>query len=206
MNTAQARLTFFIRDTPGTNWRAVGNSRRAVVGASGLAWGNLFDKFKRSNEPSKHEGDRRSPAGFFKLGQSFGFGPSKLPDYIQVQAGDTVCVEDPSSKFYNMITRRSRLEPGIRADEMRANNSYRIGVFINYPTDRTHKRGSCMFVHLWRSPTRGTAGCIGLDEAGVAAVQKFARQGAVLGILPLPLPPHLGRCLLGAAGSIQPEN
>src|SRR5262249_22822186 len=61
---------------------------------------------------------------------------------------------------------------------------YRSGLFVDYPSDRATRRGSCILIHIWSAPDTGTAGCIGLPEERVRALQDFSRAGAVLAVLP----------------------
>jgi hypothetical protein len=112
-----------------------------------------------------------------------GFSPSRLPRYLAVKSGETVCVEDPSSRFYNTITKRSQIGT-VNADDMGSNPLYRRGLFVEYPSNRAGRRGSCIFIHIWSAPNIGTAGCIGLPEGRVRALQTFAQAGAVLAVLP----------------------
>jgi len=166
-----------------------------MVGKKGLAWGFSFLAYKREGEPEKVEGDKRTPAGFFKLGPSFGFAKVKRDDYIAVEPGETVCVEDPASPHYNTITRRSQLAPGTKADNMRDTSLFRNGLFVDYPSDRQSKRGSCIFIHVWKTPATKTSGCLALPEPRVKAVQEFSAPGAVLGILPETARERFSGCL-----------
>jgi L,D-peptidoglycan transpeptidase YkuD (ErfK/YbiS/YcfS/YnhG family) len=56
---------------------------------------------------------------------------------------------------------------------MRSSPLYRRGLFAEYPSDRAGRRGSCTFIHIWSAPNIGTAGCVGLPEARVRALQEF---------------------------------
>ena len=67
---------------------------------------------------------------------------------------------------------------------MRSSALYRSGLFVDYPSDRVTRRGSCIFIHIWSASDMGTSGCVGLPEARVEALQEFSRVGAVLAILP----------------------
>jgi L,D-peptidoglycan transpeptidase YkuD (ErfK/YbiS/YcfS/YnhG family) len=78
---------------------------------------------------------------------------------------------------------------------MRATSLYRNGLFVDYPSDRATRRGSCIFIHIWQSQDKGTVGCIGLPEDRVKALQQFAEPGAVLGILPETALARFRRCL-----------
>ena len=107
MDTALATLQRFRRASADLPWKRVGAAEPAVVGKAGLGWGYPFLDVKEGEEPEKVEGDNRTPAGFFRIGASFGFAPSGRRGYIELKSGETVCVEDPSSPFYNTITKRS---------------------------------------------------------------------------------------------------
>jgi L,D-peptidoglycan transpeptidase YkuD (ErfK/YbiS/YcfS/YnhG family) len=179
----------------------VSEEEPAVVGKAGLGWGYTFLDFKEGEEPEKFEGDGRTPAGFFRIGASFGFGPSTRPGYIELKAGETVCVEDPSSPFYNRITKRSAIG-SVEADDMRSSAVYRSGLFVEYPSDRATRRGSCILIHLWSAPDVGTAGCVGLPEARVQALQDFSHAGAVLAVLPETALDRFANCL--PAASVRP--
>jgi len=109
MDTELATLQLFTRRSAKMPWKGMSAAEPAVVGKAGLGWGYPFLNFKEGEEPEKVEGDNRTPAGFFRIGRSFGFGPSRRPGYIEVKTGETVCVEDPSSPFYNTITTRSNI-------------------------------------------------------------------------------------------------
>jgi len=50
-------------------------------------------------------------------------------------------------------------------------------------------------MHVWRSPTSGTAGCVSMPEARVEALQDFAASGAVVAILPRGALDRLKGCL-----------
>src|SRR5262245_46593007 len=103
MDTALATLQLFTRPSAHLPWKRVSAAEPAVVGRAGLGWGHPFLDFKEGEEVEKVEGDERTPAGFFRIGSSFGFAPSRRPGYIELKSGETVCVEDPSSPLYNTI-------------------------------------------------------------------------------------------------------
>jgi L,D-peptidoglycan transpeptidase YkuD (ErfK/YbiS/YcfS/YnhG family) len=197
MDTALATLQLFTRRSANMPWKRVSVAEPAVVGKAGVGWGYPFLDVKESEEPEKIEGDSRTPAGFFRIGPSFGFAPSRRPGYIELKAGETVCVEDPASPFYNTITKRSDIG-SVEADDMRDSQLYRSGLFVDYPSDRTSRRGSCIFIHIWSAPDTGTAGCVGLPEARVRALQDFSRAGAVLAVLPETALDRFASCLPAA--------
>ncbi len=184
MNTASGRMQLFTRTAPDQPWSQIGGPDPAVIGKSGLAWGYPFLRFRREGELEKVEGDKRTPAGFFRIGSSFGFGDSDLPGYMQLKDEETMCIEDPASPYYNSIKKRREIGKTVKADDMRRTPLYRSGLFVDYPSDRATRRGSCIFIHIWQSPDKGTAGCVAVPEARVRALQEFAQPGAVLAVLP----------------------
>jgi len=204
MDTALATLQLFARRSADLPWKRVSAAEPAVVGKAGLGWGYPFVNFKENEEPEKFEGDNRTPAGFFRIGPSFGFAPSRRPGYIELKSGETVCVEDPSSPFYNTITKRSDIG-AVEADDMRSSALYRSGLFVDYPSDRVTRRGSCIFIHIWSAPDMGTSGCVGLPEARVEALQEFSRVGAVLAILPATALDRFPSCLPAPLSSARPR-
>jgi L,D-peptidoglycan transpeptidase YkuD (ErfK/YbiS/YcfS/YnhG family) len=195
MESSKARLQLFERSSATASWRPVSAGEPAMVGKMGLAWGYSFLSYKRNGEPEKVEGDKRTPAGFFKLGPSFGFAQVKRDNYVAVEPGQTVCVEDAASASYNTITTRARLEPGTKVDIMSDTSLFRNGIFVDYPSDRQTRRGSCIFIHIWRTPDTKTSGCVALPEPRVQALQSFAQAGAVLGVLPETARERFSGCL-----------
>jgi D-alanyl-D-alanine dipeptidase len=184
MDSSKARLQLFERSSPAAPWRTLSAGEPAMVGKNGLAWGFSFLAFKREGEPEKVEGDKRTPAGFFKIGAGFGFAKVKRDNYIAVEPGETVCVEDAASPAYNTITTRSQLAAGTKADNMSDTSLFRNGLFVDYPSDRATRRGSCIFIHVWKTPDTTTQGCVALPEPRVVTLQGFSQPGAVLGVLP----------------------
>jgi D-alanyl-D-alanine dipeptidase len=195
MNAMAATLRLYQRASSGAPWQALGPPEPALLGKAGLAWSHFFRQLSRDGEPIKVEGDKRTPAGVYTLGRSFGTLASKRPDHVRV-ASDTICVDDPRSPAYNTITSRAAVGPGVHAEQMgRAMPMYRRGLLVDYPTDARRRAGSCIFIHVWRSPTTGTAGCIALPEARVMALQDFAAAGAVLAVMPRAALGRLPGCL-----------
>ena len=202
MDSLPATAQLFERASPKGGWRSVGEAEPAVVGRAGIAWSHWFRHLARAQEPIKIEGDKRAPAGIYPIGGTFGTEPSSRPGHLTVN-GDTVCVDDPGSPAYNQITSRALVGPKFHTENMsKALPMYRHGLLIDYPTDIAAKAGSCIFIHVWRSPTRGTAGCVALPEARVLALQEFsANGGAVLAILPRFALSRLRGCLPQAAAA-----
>lgn len=173
-DSTTGELRRFVRDDAGAPWRAVGGPVPIVVGRTGLAWGIGFDSLGDAGEgtagPRKREGDGRSPAGVFPLGEAFGFAPgdaqrTRLP-YLSL-AATTECVDDTLSAHYNRVVDRARV-PEVdwrSAERMREIPVYRLGVVVDYNGEAARARGSCIFLHIWGGPRSTTAGCTAM-EAG----------------------------------------
>lgn len=184
MGSLAATLRRFERPDPAQAWREAAPASPAVVGATGLGWpAGASDS--HADEPRKHEGDKRTPAGFFPVGRPFGTAQSKLAGYMRLEPGRQICVDDLASPRYGQIVSR-REEPKAHGEDMGTVSLYRRGFVIDTPVDAASRSGSCIFLHVWRAPTKGTVGCVALPEPAVAALQEWIRPGAVVGILPKP--------------------
>ncbi len=183
LNSTTAAIARFNRHTPGAEWEVAGGATSGLIGYRGVGWAHAFRRFAKRGEPIKVEGDKRAPAGFFKIGPAFGFGASQVANYVRVDSS-MVCVDDVSSPAYNTITRRERIGPNIRVENMSRIAEYRRGLLVDYPTDRKARAGSCVFIHLQLPGRIGTGGCVALPEAQLEALQDFVQDGAVLAVLP----------------------
>ena len=195
MTSASAAMRLYEREAAGKPWRALDAPEPAMIGRTGMGWSLSFIRLARRGEPIKTEGDKRAPAGFYRIGRSFGILASSRPNYLHVTP-DTICVHDPASPAYNTIASRARIGPYVGAENMsRVLPMYRRGLLVDYPTDARRHAGSCIFIHVWRSSTTGTAGCVSVPEPRVEALQDFAAGGAVLAILPRGALDRLPGCL-----------
>jgi L,D-peptidoglycan transpeptidase YkuD (ErfK/YbiS/YcfS/YnhG family) len=155
----------------------------ALIGHNGVGWAHAFRAFAQAGEPVKVDGDKRVPAGFYRIGRSFGFAPSERLHYLRIAEGMT-CVDDSNSPAYNTITSRARVGWQVHGENMWRVPEYRRGLLIDYPTDRAARAGSCIFIHVRLPGATGTSGCVSLPELQVIALQDFAQGGAVLAVLP----------------------
>lgn len=183
MTTSVATMRVFVRTVTDAPWREVGGPRSVLVGRKGMAWAHAFRDFAKAGEPVKVDGDKRAPAGFYPIGRSFGFGASSRAGYLQLREG-TVCVDDPASRAYNTITTRAKVGWKVHGENMWRIPAYRHGLVVDYPTDAATRAGSCIFIHVRLPAATGTNGCIAAPEPQVEALQDFARDGAVLAVLP----------------------
>jgi L,D-peptidoglycan transpeptidase YkuD (ErfK/YbiS/YcfS/YnhG family) len=183
MTSTTASVQRFTRAAPNAPWQPASGPVTALIGHNGVGWAHTFRSFAQPGEPVKVDGDKRVPAGFYKIGRPFGFSPSERLHYLRIAEGVT-CVDDSSSPAYNTITSRARVGWQVHGENMWRVPEYRRGLLVDYSTDRAARAGSCIFIHVRRPGTTGTAGCVALPEPQVIALQDFAQSGAVLAVLP----------------------
>jgi D-alanyl-D-alanine dipeptidase len=181
-NAVEGKLQRYERGTPHEAWRHVGEPIPVAVGKNGMGWGlGLIAAdvpgVRRASDPVKKEGDGRAPAGIFVLGTAFGDASEPLPGskmpYLNLTP-QIECVDDTGSKYYNRIVDRSTVAPDWKSSEhMRSvGEAYRWGIVVGQNGDLTQVNakppipggGSCVFLHIWGSPSRGTAGCTAMPQ------------------------------------------
>lgn len=198
MSSASASVQYFERQNDGV-WQPVGKKKSAILGRNGLGWSWAFKQFASSTEPIKKEGDGRTPAGFFSVGQAFGFASSGHGNYVHLKKGEHFCVDDPGSPYYGAIVSKEKAGKGVSGEDMAVISLYRQGLFLDYPANRETKGGSCIFVHVWRAKNKPTVGCVALAEDDVKDLQRWsAAKVTVMGILPEKAWPELRPCFPGA--------
>lgn len=181
-NAVDGKLQRYQRRSPRARWRQVGASIPVVVGTHGMGWGMGLvatedDPARAASDPVKREGDGRSPAGVFALGTAFGFAAqpfngSRLP-YLTLTPS-IECVDDVSSKYYNRVLDRSTVSPDWNSSEhmLAVGEAYRWGIVVDHNGGAARANenpprpggGSCIFLHIWSGPGRGTAGCTAMPE------------------------------------------
>ncbi|MFW6200479.1 MAG: L,D-transpeptidase family protein [Gemmatimonadota bacterium] len=146
-------------------WESVGAGIPMVVGRRGVG--------------PKKEGDGHSPRGVFPLGFAFGYrerAPVSTAMTYRHLPPEAVCVDDSGSGRYNRIV----FEPGpdrdwesaeaMRRDLAHGDDLYALGVTVEYNPDAVPEAGSCIFLHIWRSPESPTAGCTAMAEPDLRTV------------------------------------
>ncbi|MCM3162595.1 L,D-transpeptidase family protein [Metabacillus litoralis] len=139
-------------------WRQALPKMSAVVGNNGIS-----TKLK--------EGDGITPTGVYTLGTAFGWGEKpngvKLP--YRTSTSNDYWIDDPASSDYNKwITYSGNPTTRWNSYEKLKQPLYKYAVAINYNTNPIVKgKGSAIFLHVWRSSTSPTAGCVALAEENV---------------------------------------
>lgn len=157
--------------------KMVGQPIPVVLGKNGMAWGNGLHSLQNCEGPRKKEGDKKSPAGIFRIGPRFGFAAWEDSDYFQITP-DTVLVDDVHSSLYNQIVNRSTASAAFNScEEMYSQPLYEQGAVIqhNYPRPIPGE-GSAIFFHLWKNKDSPTDGCIAMSLENLQIVLNFIRD------------------------------
>ena len=192
-NADRGVLRRYERATHG--WKQIGDAQPVLVGRSGSAWGlGLHDAHHPG--PVKREGDGRSPAGVFTIGEAFGYAPTAttaLP-YAPMQASN-YCVDVSGSPLYNRIVDANVVDAAavagatepMRRDLHDGDQRYRLGFVIEHNARAAPMAGSCIFAHLWKSPDDPTTGCTAMAPAVMETVLAWLRpeRDPVFVLLPL---------------------
>lgn len=173
-NTTHAVLTRYEKDQ--NSFVKVGEKIVVNIGRNGLAWGIGEKGFTpQTDEPVKHEGDGRAPAGIFTISKAFGYAPglkTKMP-YLQADK-ELICVDDTQSEYYNKIIAIKKSDNPKSFEWMRREDDlYKIGLVIEHNTQAKKGAGSCIFFHIRRSPDAPTAGCSAMREDDLETIIKW---------------------------------
>jgi D-alanyl-D-alanine dipeptidase len=189
----QGEAQIFERANIKSKWKAVGKSFPVVVGKNGMAWSDALNELPSDTGRllMKTEGDGKSPAGIFSLSSAFGTNEKsdkiKLP-YTKLEEW-TECVDDVKSSHYNRIVNRMQIgnfdwKSSEKMLEMVP--QYDLGVFVEHNSERQSGGGSCIFLHVWKGASDGTAGCTAMARSNMETVLYWldAKKNPVLIQLP----------------------
>lgn len=195
-----ARLYRFTRDKG--EWLASGPTFSASVGYAGLAWGVGIHPADAPtpDAPTKVEGDGKSPAGIFLLGDAYGYdkrfsGTSELP-YQQVDR-KWRCVNDSASTLYNRVfdSKTVMKKDWSSAERMRRNDElYRLVVAVGHnhllpgDSDPIAEAGSCIFLHVWGGDDSPTVGCTAMSLTHMEDLISWLKPSPVAVLVALPRP------------------
>jgi zinc D-Ala-D-Ala dipeptidase len=163
-DSSHAKLQRFQRSATDQPWQPIDGSIDIMLGKKGMA-------------KTKKEEDLRVPSGIFSLGTAFGFAMKtdpniKLP-YLPI-TNTTVCVDDLNSPYYNQIIDSNQVtKASWRSGEQMQEKipQYTLGIAVNYNTPNPILgAGSCIFMHVWVSPSTPTVGCIAMSETNIKRI------------------------------------
>lgn len=133
-------------------WKQAWGPFPAVVGKRGIA-----------PVGEKKEGDMRTPAGLYPVGDAFGSEPLALKMDFKYITADDKFIDDVSHSGYNTWVKGNT---NAKSYESMLIDVYRIGAVVNYNMNPVIPgAGSAIFIHLWRSIHSGTHGCIAMEES-----------------------------------------
>ena len=178
---------------PGKEWQASGAPIEVVLGRGGYGWGRgLHGGGAPAGRPGplKREGDLRSPAGVFEIGEAYGYAAAheglSLP-YAQATP-ELRCVDDPASRHYNHIVSTASTPIDWKSAEhmRRKDDLYAMAIVVEHNARPVEPgAGSCIFIHAWKDPNNGMTGCTAMPMSTLEAFAKWLRpNAAVLVALP----------------------
>lgn len=179
-DAAQGTMQMYERDKSG-KWIAVNEAFPVVVGRNGLAWGRGLHTFDEEPSLQKKEGDSKSPAGLFALGETFGFALKADAEWIHLPYMHITekweCVDDVKSQHYNrMIERKADSNADWNSSEkmLAVGEEYRWGIVVKHNMNPVvNGCGSCIFLHIWLDEEKGTSGCTAMERANIETLLRW---------------------------------
>jgi D-alanyl-D-alanine dipeptidase len=152
-------------------WKEQSPEFTVVGGKKGLGQGRGLVRLSLANAPDKKEGDDRAPAGIFRLSSAFGYAPVPSAHWIKLPylalSKQVEGIDDAHSRYYNQLVDRSKVAKvdWRSSEQMRRDDVlYKWGVVVDHNPDAIPGAGSCIFLHIWKSPASPTAGCTAMPE------------------------------------------
>ena len=149
-------------------WKKTGAAWKVSLGKKGLSWGRGRQPATMEG-PRKTEGDLTAPAGVFPIGRAYGYAekaPAKTKWPYEGLSDKWVCVDDPKSSRYNEVfAADAEKKDWDSAETMRRKDHlYRWLINVEQNTPTECGCGSCIFLHIWRTPGATTEGCTAMEE------------------------------------------
>jgi L,D-peptidoglycan transpeptidase YkuD (ErfK/YbiS/YcfS/YnhG family) len=131
------------------------------IGKNGLGWGfGEVNLTKKSGEPLKKEGDKKAPAGVFKLTNIFGYEEKRNLHMPYLFASkNLICVDDAESGNYNQIIHMTENKPKSFEYMKRDDGQYELGIVVAHNKSGVKQGGSCIFIHVEKFKNAPTVGC-----------------------------------------------
>jgi len=142
----------------GNTWQSAFKSVfQGVIGKLGLA-----------GFGEKKERDKKTPIGFYPIGEVFGSTPIAVKmDFKYITAEDKF-VDNVTSPSYNQWISG---HTDAKSYESMLIDLYQLGAIVKYNMDPVIPgKGSAIFIHKWRSFEKGTTGCIAMDAKNLVTI------------------------------------
>lgn len=156
----------------GGQWYKIGDDIAIKVGENGLGWGIGLHKTPADAPYIKKEGDRRAPAGIFRLKNAFGYDTLDIRYPYEEMSKDFHCVDDSDSKYYNKIVDSKKVKKDYNSYEVMEfdKNYYKYGLVVDHNPKAVPLQGSCIFLHIKSIPTMG---CTAMSEEAMLELLKW---------------------------------
>ncbi|ADN08457.1 ErfK/YbiS/YcfS/YnhG family protein [Sulfurimonas autotrophica DSM 16294] len=168
MNSSQAKLECYEAS------QKAFETMHVNLGKNGLGWGVESEQFtKNPDDALKYEGDKKAPAGIFRLSNIFGYAQKSnynVP-YLYT-AKNLICIDDTHSNFYNQIIMAHGDEKSFEYMK-RDDAQYKLGIVVDYNKKALKDRGSCIFMHIERAPNSTTVGCTSMSEKNIQKIANW---------------------------------
>lgn len=153
-------LQFWVKENG--EWKSQGPASSAVVGVRGTIAAD-----------QKREGDGKTPKGLYPLLQMFGAGERDdlKMSYTPLVESDK-WIDDAKHPDYNKWIRGNTTARSFER-LLRADGQYDLFSVVGYNLSPiVAGRGSAIFMHIWRKPGNGTAGCVAMSRADLEVIAR----------------------------------
>ncbi|WP_246021785.1 L,D-transpeptidase family protein [Paenibacillus zeisoli] len=152
--------TLSLREKINGEWKTTLGGIPVVLGKNGIG--------------KSRESDGKTPTGTFPIGHAFGTAakPAGLKLTYALAGRQDYWIDDPASAQYNKWVHYTG-NPAARwkSYERLYIPQYKYAVVIRYNDNPIVKgKGSAIFLHIWRSQDKPTAGCVAMSEANLLKV------------------------------------
>lgn len=170
----------FERNGATDKWKERHSALPVVVGKKGLGLGRGLVRLNLRGAPIKKEGDDRAPAGIFRLSTAFGYAPARSATWVKLPylalTKRIEGIDDPRSLYYNRLVDRSKVAKidWRSSEQMRRDDVlYKWGIVVDHNAAARPGAGSCIFLHVWKSPSSPTAGCTAMRERDLVSLIRW---------------------------------
>ncbi|HWM24237.1 MAG TPA: L,D-transpeptidase family protein [Chthoniobacterales bacterium] len=173
-------LRSFERNGGTDKWKERHSALPVVVGKKGLGLGRGVVRLDLRGAPRKKEGDDKAPVGIFRLSTAFGYAPARSATWARLPylalTKRIEGIDDPRSLYYNRLVDRSKVAKidWRSSEQMRRDDVlYKWGIVVDHNAAARPGAGSCIFLHVWKSPSSPTAGCTAMRERDLVSLIRW---------------------------------